>query len=135
MDLTRKRIPAKYLQEYLDTVMRAQQFQLSNVRHWTLLQCYAELQFQLNGGSKCPVCRAHVRHVVPISAQRSDGSVHEFPCLCTRCFEGERATSAMITMQIGEAKVDYKPRIYGAHVHKAESFPKRPDPLPKPTIL
>jgi hypothetical protein len=117
----RRQIPAKFLQEYLETMVSAQSFQVSNTRHWTLIQCYAELQFKLNGGGKCPMCRAHVRHVVPIRAERPDGTVQEFECLCTRCFEGERATSKVITLHLGEAFVDHYPRTYGAKTSQVES--------------
>jgi hypothetical protein len=105
-------------------MVSAQSFQVSNVRHWTLIQCYAELQFKLNGGSKCPMCKAHVRHVVPIRAEHTDGTVQEFDCLCTRCFEGERAISKTVTMHLGEAAVSYYPRIYGAKTSQVESSRK-----------
>jgi hypothetical protein len=117
----RRQVPAKFLQEYLETMVSAQSFQVSNTRHWTLIQCYAELQFKLNGGGKCPMCRAHVRHVVPVRAERPDGTVQEYECLCTRCFEGERATSKVITLHLGEAAVDQYPRTYGAKTSQMES--------------
>jgi hypothetical protein len=107
-------IPAKFLQDYLETLVDAQSFHVSNLRNWTLIQCYAELQFKLNGGSKCPVCRAHVRHIVPVRAEKEDGTLKEFKCLCTRCFEAERATSKVVIMRMGDAIVKYAPRVYGA---------------------
>src|SRR5437879_6028343 len=110
----RRQVPAKFLQEYLETMVSAQSFQVSNVRHWTLIQCYAELQFKLNGGAKCPMCRAHVRHVVPVRAEHQDGTVKDYSCLCTRCFEGERAISKVITLHMGDAAVEHFPRTYGA---------------------
>lgn len=114
-DEPRKRpIPAKFLQDYLQTVVDAQFFKVSNLRNWNLIQCYAELQFKLNGGTKCPVCRACVRHVVPVQAHKEDGTVKDFKCLCTRCFEAERATSKCVTMHMGDASVTYYPREYGA---------------------
>ena len=67
-------VPAKLLQDYLETLVEAQSFQVSNLRNWTLIQCYAELQFKLNGGSKCPVCRAHVRHVVPVHVLKEEAA-------------------------------------------------------------
>jgi hypothetical protein len=120
----RRQIPAKFLQEYLETMVSAQSFTVSNVRHWTLIQCYAELQFKLNGGSKCPMCKSHVRHVVPIRADHQDGTVQEFDCLCTRCFEAERAISKTVTMHLGEAAVSYYPRVYGAKTSQVESSTK-----------
>jgi hypothetical protein len=107
-------VPASLLQDYLETLVEARSFQVSNLRNWTLIQCYAELQFKLNGGSKCPVCRAHVRHVVPIHSMKEDGSTQDFKCLCTRCFEAERATSKVVTLKMGDASVMYYPREYGA---------------------
>jgi hypothetical protein len=106
--------PSKYLQDYLETLVAARAFQGSNLRNWSLIQCYAELQFKLNGGTKCPVCRAHVRHIIPVRAEKPDGTAKEFPCLCTRCFEAERATSKVIIMKMGDAAVSYFPRDYGA---------------------
>ena len=113
-DPKKKPIPAKYLQDYLETLVAAQSFQTSNLRNWSLIQCYAELQFKLNGGTKCPVCRAHVRHIVPVRAEKADGTAQEYKCLCTRCFEAERATSKVIIMHMGDATVTYYPREYGA---------------------
>jgi hypothetical protein len=95
-------------------MVQAQSFQVSNLRNWSLIQCYAEFQYKLNGGAKCPQCRAHVRHVVPVRAEREDGTVQEFTCLCTRCFEAERATSKVVILQVGEALVRHYPRVYGA---------------------
>jgi len=135
-----RKVTSRFLQEYLETLAQAQNFQYSNVRHWTLLQCYAEFQFKLNGGSKCPVCRAHVRHVIPIIAERTDGTRKEFSCLCTRCFEGERATSKMVTMQLGDARVEYTPLVYGSKVFRMadlrkEESRKDAEPLPMPPPL
>jgi len=110
----RKRpVPAEFLQDYLETLVEARNFQTSNLRNWSLIQCYAELQFKLNGGAKCPACRAHVRHVVKVRAEKEDGTIKEFACLCTRCFEAERATSKSVSMTLGDAEVKYLPRVYG----------------------
>ena len=107
-------IPAEFLQDYLAAVVDAQQFKVSNLRNWNLIQCYAELQFKLNGGMKCPVCRAHVRHIVSTQVRKQDGTVEDYSCLCTRCFEAERATSKCVVMSMGDATVTYYPREYGA---------------------
>lgn len=114
MENKKKPLPADLLQDYLEMLVDAQSFKVSNLRNWTLIQCYAELQFKLNGGTKCPVCRAHVRHVVPVHAEKADGSMVEFKCLCTRCFEAERATSKAVILKMGDATVTYFPREYGA---------------------
>ena len=118
-------VPARFIEEYLEVLTGAQEFQTSNLRNWSLLSCYAELQFKLNGGSKCPLCRSAVRHVVPVIAEREDGSTQEFPCLCTRCFEGERAVSKRLIQQVGEARVEYPPRVYGAESGKTVRFDKK----------
>jgi hypothetical protein len=114
MENKKRPVPAKLLQDYLETLVDAQAFQVSNLRNWTLIQCYAELQFKLNGGAKCPVCRAHVRHVVSVHVEKEDGTSQDFKCLCTRCFEAERATSKAVIMKLGDATVTYFPREYGA---------------------
>ena len=36
-----------------------------------------------------------------VRAEKPDGTAKEFPCLCTRCFEAERATSKVIIMKMG----------------------------------
>ncbi|MCU1284227.1 MAG: hypothetical protein JWO13_577 [Acidobacteriales bacterium] len=110
----RGKITAKVLQEYLETMVHAQSFQVSNLRNWSLIQCYAEFQYKLNGGAKCPQCRAHVRHVVPVRAEHEDGTFQDFTCLCTRCFEAERAVSKVVILRLGEATVRHYPRVYGA---------------------
>jgi hypothetical protein len=125
MQVKRTKLPAKFFQEYLETLAAAQSFQVSNVRNWNLLRCYAELHFKLNGGAKCAVCRAHVRHVIPATAERPDGTRLEYSCLCTRCFEGERAMSKVLTMGIGEAQVEYRPRDYGKVTMEAAKFPDK----------
>jgi hypothetical protein len=112
MTHAKKTISAQVFAEYLETVAQAHEFQVSNLRNWDLLRCYAELQFRLNGGSRCAMCRACVRHILPVTAEREDGSVDRFDCLCTRCFEGERARSKRIIMQVGEARVEQTPREY-----------------------
>ena len=105
---------AEYFQEYLEAISRAHEFQVSNLRHWNVIQCYAEFQFRLNGGSKCAICRATVRHVIPVTAVREDGRRDEYACLCTRCYEGERAGSAKMIMSIGETQMEETPRQYGS---------------------
>ncbi len=110
---TTSKFRPEVLQEYLETLARAQSFQFSNARHWTLLQCYSELQFRLHGGQRCPVCNAHVRHVLPVIVEHNDGTRAEFPCLCTRCIEAERATSRVVITHLGQAHVEHYPIVYG----------------------
>jgi hypothetical protein len=110
MDDFRKKLSAKLFQEVLETVARAQQSQVEGLRNADLLRCYAELQFRLNGSAHCSICRATVRHKVRVTVERSDGRVDQYECLCTRCYEGERAQSRKIVMQVGEARVEQGPR-------------------------
>jgi hypothetical protein len=113
MTIVRKKISSRFLQEYLETLATAHKFRFSNMRNWNLLSCYAELQYKLNGGGRCHLCRAAVRHVVPVNAERENGTVDTYTCLCTRCFEGERARSHKMVLQIGDARVEYTPLVYG----------------------
>ena len=114
MDEIKSKTRADFLQRFLETLVHAQAIQPTNVGHWTLLQCYAEVQFMLKGGRRCPVCNAHVRHVLPVIAERKDGTRTEFPCLCTRCFEAERAVSRVVVTHLGKIRVEHFPIVYGA---------------------
>jgi hypothetical protein len=107
---TNKQLIALYFQEYLEAVVAARQFQPSDLRHWEVLQSFAEFQFRLNGGSHCVLCKATVRHTIPVAAQRKYGHTDTYACLCSRCYEGERANSERMIMQIGEARVEESPR-------------------------
>lgn len=118
----RKKIPQRFLQEYLEVLAAAQAYQVSNLRNWDLLRSYAELQYKLNGGGRCQMCRAHVRHVIPTHVTLPGGQVQDYSCLCTRCFEGERAVCDHIVLQLGEARVEYRPRHYGEHVTQIEQL-------------
>src|SRR5947209_8696579 len=102
------------LQRYLETLALAKDIQNTNLRNRKLLSCYAEVQFVLHGGQRCPICHAHVRHVLPVIAEHLDGGTVEFPCLCTRCFEAERAISRVIITHLGKARVEEHPLEYGA---------------------
>ena len=53
------------------------------------------------------MCRAHVRHVVPVVAKRGDGDSMAYECLCQRCLLGEIALSDEVEMRIGDASVRY----------------------------
>lgn len=121
----RKKVPQRFLQEYLEVLADAETAQVANLRNWELLRSYAELQYKLHGGGRCGMCRAHVRHVIPARVERTDGTATDYSCLCTRCFEGERATAARVIMQMGEAKVEYRPRDYGKKVQITELQPQQ----------
>ncbi len=100
----------------------AQAYQVSNLRNWDLLRSYAELQFKLNGGGHCGMCNAHVRHVIPAHVESPSGATSDYSCLCTRCFEGERAVCERLILQLGEARVEYRPRDYGKKVTQIEQL-------------
>ncbi len=120
----RKKVPQRFLQEYLEVLAGAENAQVAHLRNWDLLRSYAELQYKLHGGGRCGMCRAHVRHVIPAHVERPDGTATDYSCLCTRCFEGERATAIRVVMQMGEAKVEYRPRDYGKKVQITELQPQ-----------
>ena len=104
---------AEHFQEYLEAILAAQQFQQSNVRTWTLLQCYAEFQFRLNGGGHCGMCKAAVRHVIPVTVCRGSGETDRYTCLCTRCYEGVCVLLVLVFLVFGEARIEEGPRVYG----------------------
>ncbi|MGZ4788088.1 MAG: hypothetical protein ACXVZX_06185 [Terriglobales bacterium] len=96
---------ARALQEYLEAL--ADGDELPSRRHRNLLLSYAELQYKLRGGSRCAVCNTPVRHVVPVVAERGDGTKVAYPCLCTRCLEAEKAVSLRVVLRIGQAVVEH----------------------------
>jgi len=102
-------VSSALFQEYLEGVSRAQEEE-QNIRAQTLLMANAELQYRLYGGSRCTVCNASVRHVIPVTVERKDGHRDQYRCLCTRCFEGERAQSRKIILELGDAKWEQRPR-------------------------
>lgn len=99
-------VPAKVLQEYLETLAGCAGAAPAE-RLERLLLSYAELQFHRKGGSKCAVCGTTVRHVVPVRAEREPGIVLEYACLCNRCLQAERALSARVVLSLGRAQVAY----------------------------
>src|SRR4051812_43916803 len=92
-------IYVRALQEYLESLADDDDPPLRRQRR--LLMSYAEFLFKMRGGGKCAVCRASVRHVLPATVQGSDGVAEEYPCLCTRCIEAERAISKQVVLQVG----------------------------------
>ena len=92
----------KVLQDYFEALAEGPEPETPQ-RSRQLLSSYAELRFRLAGGSHCPVCRAHVRHVVPVTVYRKDGSTASFDCLCQRCLLGERALANKVELRIGKA--------------------------------
>jgi hypothetical protein len=99
-------LPHNVLQEYLQALADGINEGPSD-RQQRILLSYAELQYQLHGGGRCSICRASVRHVLPVTAEHTDGTVAEFGCLCTRCLEGARVVSTRVTLTIGRACLEY----------------------------
>ncbi len=72
-----------------------------------MLLSYAEFLFKVRGGGKCALCHVSVRHILPATVERLNGTTAEFPCLCTRCIEAEKAVSRRVTLKIGRAAIEY----------------------------
>jgi len=99
------KIYARALQEYLESLAHDEGVPTRHKRN--LLMSFAELQYKLRGGSHCAVCNTPVRHVIPVMAERTNGSEVRYPCLCTRCLEAERIESKRVVLKIGDAMVEY----------------------------
>ncbi len=93
------------LQEFLESITPPQQ-RLSKGQ-WKALMSYAEQKYRQQGGGRCSLCRAPVRHVLPIKAEHEDGSVRQYECLCTRCLEGEKGLCAKLSIQAGATTLEY----------------------------
>ena len=94
------------LQDYLEALEAAAQ--ATPDKEQKLLFGFAELKYRMDGGSKCPLCRAHVRHVVPVSSTRENGEKLEYDCLCQRCLQGEIGLATEVVLKIGDASVTYR---------------------------
>ncbi len=100
------RVPPEAFQEFLEAIAEAETSD-STKRAKRLLQSYAELRFRMFGAGRCAVCHTTVRHVLPVRSTREDGTVTDYPCLCTRCMAAERATSQHVVVKVGRASVSY----------------------------
>ena len=105
MPVRKNTLSPRDMHDYLEALSRCQANQNDERAKFDLMRAFAELQFCIHGGAKCGVCQAHVRHVLSVSAQRSDGTLHEYDCLCTRCFESERTVSNKIAVSLGDATI------------------------------
>lgn len=105
-----KLVSPQLFQEYLEGVASAQEEEANNIRALAMLQVNAELQYRLNGGARCGLCRSTVRHVIPVTVEGKTGRVDQYSCLCTRCYEGERAMCRRIYMELGGARFEQRPR-------------------------
>ena len=99
--LSLKPVSQKVLQDYLEALAEEP---ASPNRARQVLSSYAEVRYRMTGGGRCSVCRAHVRHVLPVSIHRADGSTVEFECLCQRCLEGENALAQSVEITVGSAR-------------------------------
>ncbi len=93
------------LQDYLEALEAAAQS--TPDKDEKLIYGFAELKYRMDGGGKCPLCRAHVRHVVPVSSTRENGEKIEYECLCQRCLLGEVGMATEVVLKIGDARVTY----------------------------
>jgi hypothetical protein len=100
--------PRSVLQDYFESL--AETGGQPNQRLEKILGSYAEVQYRIRGGGHCSVCRAAVRHVLPVRVENADGSIADFECLCTRCLQAERVLSARVTMTVGKAVLVYTPK-------------------------
>lgn len=99
------RISPELFQEFLETIAGVDDLSFETKRR--VLMSFAELKFRLRGGARCPLCKTPVRHVMPIYAVHLDGSERSYPCLCTRCFEGEKGLSSRIVVRLGATSLIY----------------------------
>jgi hypothetical protein len=112
--------------EYLAVLFESEDAN-SELRHRETIEHHAELNYRLNGGGKCAICRSHVRHVVQVTI-RKGRKVENYHCLCTRCLEGERSTADAVSLSLGRAVVTYQPR-------KTDAAPRRwDDPRHAPAV-
>lgn len=114
-------LPHNVLQEYLQALADSADAGPS-MRQQKILLSYAELQYQLHGGGRCAMCHASVRHVLPVIAEHTDGTIAEYRCLCTRCLEGERVVSSRVTLTIGHAHLEYTTSRGGSEPRKFRAY-------------
>lgn len=100
------KISPELFQEFLATIAGAQDLSAENQRY--VLNSYAEVKYRMRGGARCPLCRVHVRYVMPIYAVHFDGRERSYPCLCTRCFEGEKGLSSKMVVRMGATSLIYE---------------------------
>ena len=100
-------IPHNVLQDYLESLAETEGH--PDQRLEKILASYAELRYRLNGGGHCSMCRASVRHVLPVRVEHADGSAADYECLCNRCLQAERVLSDRVTLTVGKARLVYTP--------------------------
>ena len=105
MPLRKNTLSPRDMHDYLEALSRCQKDRNDERAKYDLMRAFAELQFCIHGGAKCGVCQSHVRHVISVSAERTDGSRRQYDCLCTRCFESERSVAKRIAVSLGDATI------------------------------
>ncbi|HEY3929547.1 MAG TPA: hypothetical protein VGL89_14325 [Candidatus Koribacter sp.] len=98
-------ISPELFQEFLEVMAGVDHLPPEKQRQ--LLVSYAEVKYRLRGGARCPVCHTPVRYVMPVYSIRIDGSERSYPCLCTRCFEGEKGLSSKVVVRLGPTSLVY----------------------------
>lgn len=101
-----RRLPTWLVEEYLAVLFGSEDLE-PEVREREAIEHHAELNFRLNGGGKCAICRSHVRHVVQVTV-RKGRETQNYRCLCTRCLEGERSTADLVELSLGRATITYR---------------------------
>ena len=71
-----------------------------------VLLALAEVDYRLNGHTKCSVCRAPVRAAMRTVCVNESGTTWEYGCLCRRCLEAEKAFCRRVTSYIAGAVFD-----------------------------
>ena len=70
----------------------------AEVAHILVLRTTAELKYQLHGGTKCQLCRSHVRHALYVTSHYADNLTRTFRALCTRCMVAEEALAKRVAL-------------------------------------
>ena len=95
-----KPVSQRVLQDYLEALAGERG---APDRAEEMLTSYAEVRYRINGGGRCSMCNAHVRHVLPVMVTHADGTDKQYECLCHRCLQGEKAIAVSIDIKLGRA--------------------------------
>ncbi len=98
----------RVLQSYLQALALCRVYPDRRLANRELVQAYLELQFQLHGGSSCALCGLPVRHVIPVTCEREDGSISEYECLCKHCIESEKNASSAVYSKVGRVTIYFE---------------------------
>jgi hypothetical protein len=101
-------VPIWFLEQYLALVSNSDGLGMKERLDQSIVH-RAELNYRLHGGGRCALCHSSVRHVVGVTIEKN-GRLIPYSCLCTRCMEGERATSERTILRLGRASLELTPR-------------------------